>query len=39
MIKAHFPKASIKTIANVGHWLHAEKPRIFYELVMNFMSY
>jgi esterase len=37
MIKAHFPKASIKTIANVGHWLHAEKPKVFYELVMSFL--
>jgi esterase len=37
-IKAHFPKASIKTIANVGHWLHAEKPRAFYELVMSFLK-
>ena len=38
MIKAHFPKASIKTIANVGHWLHAEKPKAFYELVMSFLK-
>ena len=38
MIKAHFPKASIKTIANVGHWLHAEKPKVFYELVMSFLT-
>jgi len=38
MIKAHFPKATIKTIANVGHWLHAEKPKAFYELVMRFLK-
>ncbi|MEZ7949939.1 MAG: alpha/beta fold hydrolase [Flavobacteriaceae bacterium] len=38
VIKAHFPKASIKTIANVGHWLHAEKPKAFYELVMSFLK-
>ena len=38
MIKAHFPKAIIKTIANVGHWLHAEKPKAFYELVMRFLK-
>ena len=38
MIKAHFPKASIKTIANVGHWLHAETPGAFYELVMRFLK-
>ena len=38
VIKAHFPKATIKTIANVGHWLHAEKPKAFYELVMRFLK-
>ena len=38
MIKAHFPKATIKTITNVGHWLHAEKPKAFYELVMRFLK-
>ena len=38
VIKAHFQKASIKTIANVGHWLHAEKPKAFYELVMRFLK-
>ena len=38
VIKAHFPKASIKTIANVGHWLHAETPGAFYELVMRFLK-
>lgn len=38
MIKAHFPKATIKTIANVGHWLHAEKPKAFYELVIRFLK-
>ena len=38
MIKAHFPKAIIKTIANVGHWLHAEKPKAFYELVICFLK-
>lgn len=38
MIKAHFPKVTIKTIANVGHWLHAEKPKAFYELVIRFLK-
>lgn len=31
MIKYHFPNSEIKNIANAGHWLHAEKPKEFYE--------
>jgi len=38
LIKKHFPEASIQTIPNVGHWLHAESPDVFYELVMNFLK-
>ena len=38
IIKAHFPKAQIETIANAGHWLHADNPKMFYELVMEFLN-
>lgn len=38
LIKKHFSEVSIQTIPNVGHWLHAESPEIFYELVMNFLK-
>ena len=38
IIKNHFPKASIKTISNAGHWLHAENPLDFYSEVLNFIS-
>ena len=38
LIFKHFPKASIKTISNAGHWLHAENPTDFYKEVMNFIS-
>ena len=38
IIKNHFPKASISTIANAGHWLHAENPKDFYEAVIQFIS-
>ena len=38
LIKKHFPESSIQTIPNVGHWLHAESPDVFYELVMNFLK-
>ena len=38
LIKKHFPEAFIQTIPKVGHWLHAESPDVFYELVMNFLK-
>lgn len=38
LIKSHFPKAEIKTIADAGHWLHAENPKDFYEAVINFVN-
>jgi len=34
----HFPKASIKTLMQAGHWLHAEKPESFNRLVLDFLS-
>lgn len=37
LIKKHFPKATIGTISNAGHWLHAENPDEFYDNVMNFL--
>ncbi|KAA3621742.1 MAG: alpha/beta fold hydrolase [Flavobacterium sp.] len=38
LIKKHFPAASIVTISNAGHWLHAENPTEFYERVRRFLS-
>lgn len=37
-IKIHFPNSKIETIPNVGHWLHAENPKMFYELASNFLK-
>lgn len=34
----HFPKAQIETIANAGHWLHAENPKDFYDKTMRFLE-
>ena len=31
-----FPQAALKTIANAGHWVHAEKPKEFFDLVLEF---
>jgi esterase len=33
----HFPKAKIVTIANSGHWLHAENPEDFFDAVIKFI--
>jgi len=37
-IKQHFPLAIIETIPNVGHWLHAENPKLFYEIISSFLK-
>lgn len=38
IIHRHFPNSKIVTIADAGHWLHAENPRDFSEAVINFVS-
>lgn len=37
-IKNHFPKFKIITIPNVGHWLHAENPNMFFEETINYLK-
>jgi esterase len=37
-IKLHFPSAVFETIPNVGHWLHAENPKLFFEITSNFLQ-
>jgi len=37
-IKRHFPKATIATISNAGHWLHAENPKEFLEKSLIFIK-
>lgn len=36
-IKNQFPKSQLKTVSNAGHWLHAENPEEYYDIVMNFL--
>ncbi|MFY0626489.1 MAG: alpha/beta fold hydrolase [Reichenbachiella sp.] len=36
-IESIFQNGNLETISDVGHWLHAEKPRDFYDLVMDFI--
>lgn len=38
IIKTQFPKATIATIQNAGHWLHAENPIDFFQEVMRFLT-
>lgn len=38
IIRRQFPKASIETIANAGHWLHADNPEDFFKVVMRFLG-
>ncbi len=38
VIKKHFPKATIQTIARAGHWLHAENPIEFYDTCIKFFA-
>jgi len=36
LIKTHFPNSKIATVKNAGHWLHAENPSDFYDIVTQF---
>jgi pimeloyl-ACP methyl ester carboxylesterase len=38
IIKQHFPAASIETIPNAGHWLHAENPALFHQMTISFLN-
>ena len=33
-----FPNVEIETIPEAGHWVHAEAPDKFYDIVMNFLN-
>lgn len=37
-IQRHFPQAVLETIPNVGHWLHAENPKAFFEITARFLQ-
>jgi len=38
LIEHRFPNSSIKTIEGAGHWVHAEQPERFLEIVNEFLS-
>lgn len=35
--KAYFPNATLKTIEKAGHWVHAEQPKVFLEVLTDFL--
>ena len=37
-IEKHFPNYNLATIPNVGHWLHAENPKLFFEETSKFLK-
>ncbi len=37
-IKKHFPNSNIITIADAGHWIHAEKPFEYFTETLNFLK-
>ncbi|MFW5793399.1 MAG: alpha/beta fold hydrolase [Bacteroidota bacterium] len=38
LIKKYFPYSEIKTIKGATHWLHADKPNEFYQLIKEYLS-
>jgi len=38
LIAAMFPNSKIENIANAGHWIHAEQPQKFSQVVLDFLS-
>jgi pimeloyl-ACP methyl ester carboxylesterase len=37
-IREMFPDAELHTIPEAGHWVHADRPREFYEIVSQFLA-
>jgi len=37
-IKKHFPNFELVTIPSVGHWVHAENPKLFFEETAGFLT-
>ena len=38
LIHSIFKNSRLETIAEAGHWLHAEKPQEFYDITMNYLK-
>jgi len=38
LIHEIFPRSALETIQSAGHWVHAEKPKAFFDCVMQFIK-
>jgi len=38
-IKKFFPKSKIVTVKGAGHWIHADKPDAFYDILKGFLDW
>jgi len=38
LIKRYFPNSELKIVPNAGHWVHAEDPKTFIEMVSSFIN-
>lgn len=38
LIHSTFTNCKLETVLGAGHWLHAEKPQEFYDIVMNYLK-
>lgn len=38
VIAQHFPQAAVQTVENAGHWVHAERPVEFMEMLQAFLA-
>ena len=38
LISKHFKNSRIREVIGAGHWVHAEKPDLFYKEVMAFIT-
>lgn len=38
LIQDYYPNARLYSVANAGHWVHAEAPEVFYEAALSFLQ-
>lgn len=38
LLRTYFPAAQLETIAQAGHWVHAEQPERLYQVVSDFLA-
>lgn len=39
LLNKHFPKSQLLTLKDADHWVHAEKPKEFFEAVLGFLKF